>query len=63
MRHLPNPNIPAKSHDTACLGRSYSGATRLKVMGRCLLATHNIHVTRKWRKGKAWAAIKMQAPA
>jgi hypothetical protein len=31
-------------------------------MGRGLLALHNIHVTGKWWKGKAWAAIKVLAP-
>jgi transposase len=36
---------------------------RLAAMGRSLLATHNIHVTGKWWKGKAWTAIKMKAPA
>ena len=36
---------------------------RLAAMGRSLLATHNIHVTGKWWKGKAWTAIKVQAPA
>jgi hypothetical protein len=32
-------------------------------MGRSLLATHNIHVTGKWWKGKAWIALKILAPA
>ena len=32
-------------------------------MGRSVLATHNIHVTGKWWKGKAWTAIRVQAPA
>jgi transposase len=32
-------------------------------MGRSLLATHNIHVTGKWWKGKAWTALKILAPA
>jgi transposase len=36
---------------------------RVAAMGRSLLATHNIHVTGKWWKGKAWTAIKVQAPA
>ena len=36
---------------------------RLAALGRSLLATHNIHVTGKWWKGKAWTAIKVQAPA
>ncbi len=36
---------------------------RLAAMGRSLLAVHNIHVTRKWWKGKDWNAIKVQAPA
>ncbi len=36
---------------------------RLAAMGRSLLATHNIHVTGKWWKGKAWTAIKVQAPS
>ena len=27
-----------------------------------MIALHNIHVTGKWWKGKAWAAIKAQAP-
>jgi hypothetical protein len=31
-------------------------------MGRGMIALHNIHVTGKWWKGKAWAAIKAQAP-
>jgi hypothetical protein len=31
-------------------------------MGRGLPELHNIHVTGKWSKGKAWAAIKMVAP-
>jgi hypothetical protein len=36
---------------------------RVAAMGRSLLATHNIHVTGKWWKGKDWTAIKVQAPA
>jgi transposase len=36
---------------------------RLAAMGRSLLARHNIHVTVKWWNGKAWTAIKVQAPA
>jgi len=36
---------------------------RMAAMGRSLLAMHNIHVTGKWWKGKAWTAIKVQAPA
>ena len=36
---------------------------RVAGMGRSLLAMHNIHVTGKWWKGKAWAAIKVLAPA
>ena len=36
---------------------------RVAGIGRGLLALHNIHVTRKWWKGKAWVAIKAQAPA
>lgn len=36
---------------------------RLAAMGRSLLATHNIHVTGKWWKEKAWTAVKVQAPA
>jgi transposase len=35
---------------------------RLAAMGRSLLAMHNIHVTGRWWKGKAWARIKAQAP-
>ena len=35
---------------------------RVAGMGRGLLALHNIHVTGKWWKGKAWAAIKVLAP-
>jgi transposase len=33
---------------------------RLAAMGRSLLAMHNIHVTGRWWKGKAWARIKAQ---
>jgi transposase len=36
---------------------------RLAAMGRSLLAMHNIHVTGKWWKGKAWIALKILAPA
>ncbi len=35
---------------------------RVAGMGRVLLAPHNIHVTGKWWKGKAWAAIKVLSP-
>jgi transposase len=35
---------------------------RVAGMGRGLLALHNIHVTGKWWKGKAWAALKVLAP-
>ena len=35
---------------------------RLAAMGRSLLAMHNIHVTGRWWKAKAWARIKAQAP-
>ena len=35
---------------------------RVAGMGRGLLALHNIHITGKWWKGKAWAAIKVLAP-
>jgi transposase len=35
---------------------------RVAGMGCGLLALHNIHVTGKWWKGKAWAAIKVLAP-
>ncbi len=36
---------------------------RVAGMGRGLLALTNIHITGKWWKGKAWAAIKVLAPA
>jgi hypothetical protein len=35
---------------------------RVAGMDRGRLALHNIHVTGKWWKGKAWAAIKVLAP-
>jgi transposase len=35
---------------------------RLQSMGRSLLASHGIHVTGKWWKGKTWAAIRAEAP-
>jgi hypothetical protein len=35
---------------------------RVAGMGPGLLALHNIHLTGKWQKGKAWAAIKVLAP-
>ena len=35
---------------------------RLQAMGRSLLATHGIHVTGKWWKGKTWGAISSEAP-
>ena len=34
---------------------------RVAGMGRGLRAPHNIHLTGKWQKGKAWAAIKVLA--
>ncbi len=35
---------------------------RLQAMGRSLLASHGIHVTGKWWKGKTWRAIQAEAP-
>ncbi len=35
---------------------------RLQAMGRSLLATHGIHVTGKWWKGKTWSGIESEAP-
>ena len=35
---------------------------RLQAMGRSLLATHGIHVTGKWWKGKTWDGIQFEAP-
>jgi transposase len=35
---------------------------RLQSMGRSLLASHGIHVTGKWWKGKTWSAIRAEAP-
>lgn len=34
---------------------------RLQAMGRSLLASHGIHVTGKWWKGKIWSAIRAEA--
>jgi transposase len=34
---------------------------RLQSMGRSLLASHGIHVTGKWWKGKTWRAIQAEA--
>jgi len=36
---------------------------RISAMGRSLLATHNIHVTGKWWKGKTWTVVQKLAPA
>ena len=35
---------------------------RLQAMGRSLLASHGIHVTGKWSKGKTWSRIESEAP-
>lgn len=35
---------------------------RLQAMGRSLLASHGIHVTGKWWKGKTWSLIGSEAP-
>lgn len=35
---------------------------RLQAMGRSLLASHGIHVTGKWWKGKTWEGIEYEAP-
>ena len=35
---------------------------RLQAMGRSLLASHGIHVTGKWWKGKTWSGIESEAP-
>jgi len=35
---------------------------RLQAMGRSLLASHGIHVTGKWWKGRTWNRIETEAP-
>ena len=35
---------------------------RLQAMGRSLLASHGIHVTGEWWKGKAWSGIEPGGP-
>ena len=51
---------PIIAHSRGIFGIPF---TNRKLVAKHDLAMHNIHVTGKWWKGKAWAAIKVLAPA